>query len=73
MARKVRHWSTQSREPLPWYEHEEIGFNYRMSNILAASGGRSWRGCRRCASDVGQSETVRGELSIGLTGRRGHG
>lgn len=38
IARKVRHWSTQSREPLPWYEHEEIGYNYRMSNILAALG-----------------------------------
>ena len=38
IARKVRHWATQSREPFPWYEHEEIGFNYRMSNILAALG-----------------------------------
>ncbi len=38
IARKVRHWSTQSREPFPWYEHEEIGYNYRMSNILASIG-----------------------------------
>ena len=38
IAHKVRHWSTQSREPFPWYEHEEIGYNYRMSNILAALG-----------------------------------
>lgn len=38
VARKVRHWSTQSREPFPWYEHEEIGYNYRMSNVLAAIG-----------------------------------
>jgi dTDP-4-amino-4,6-dideoxygalactose transaminase len=38
IARKVRHWATQSREPFPWYEHEEIGYNYRMSNILAALG-----------------------------------
>ena len=35
---KVRYWSTQSREDLPWYEHKEIGFNYRMSNIVAALG-----------------------------------
>lgn len=35
---RVRHWSTQSREDFPWYEHEEIGYNYRMSNILAALG-----------------------------------
>lgn len=38
MAEKVRHWSTQAREPLPWYEHNEIGFNYRLSNLLAALG-----------------------------------
>lgn len=37
-ADKVRYWSTQSREDFPWYEHHEVGFNYRMSNILAALG-----------------------------------
>lgn len=35
---KVRYWSTQAREPFPHYEHTEIGYNYRMSNILAAIG-----------------------------------
>lgn len=35
---KARFWSTQSREPKPWYEHEEVGFNYRMSNLLAGVG-----------------------------------
>jgi dTDP-4-amino-4,6-dideoxygalactose transaminase len=35
---KARFRSTQSREPFPWYEHEEIGYNYRLSNILAALG-----------------------------------
>ncbi len=34
-ARKVRKWSTQSREDAPWYQHEELGYNYRMSNIVA--------------------------------------
>ncbi|MBQ3461186.1 MAG: DegT/DnrJ/EryC1/StrS family aminotransferase [Solobacterium sp.] len=34
-ANKVRKWSTQSREAAPWYQHEEIGYNYRMSNIIA--------------------------------------
>ncbi len=34
-AEKVRKWSTQSREAAPWYQHEEIGFNYRMSNVIA--------------------------------------
>lgn len=34
-ANKVRKWSTQSRENAPWYQHEEIGYNYRMSNVIA--------------------------------------
>ena len=34
-ANKVRKWSTQSREDAPWYQHEELGYNYRMSNITA--------------------------------------
>ena len=34
-ARKVRKWSTQSREDALWYQHEELGYNYRMSNIIA--------------------------------------
>jgi len=34
-AEKVRKWSTQSRENAPWYQHEEIGYNDRMSNIIA--------------------------------------
>ncbi len=31
----VRKWSTQSREDAPWYQHEQIGYNYRMSNVIA--------------------------------------
>ncbi|MCI1268540.1 MAG: DegT/DnrJ/EryC1/StrS family aminotransferase [Ruminococcus sp.] len=34
-AEKVRKWSTQSREAALWYQHEEIGYNYRMSNVIA--------------------------------------
>ena len=34
-AKKVRKWSTQSREAAPWYQHEELGYNYRMSNVIA--------------------------------------
>lgn len=34
-AHKVRKWSTQSREDAPWYQHEEVGYNYRMSNVIA--------------------------------------
>lgn len=34
-ANKARKWSTQSRENAIWYQHEEIGYNYRMSNVIA--------------------------------------
>ena len=34
-ANRARKWSTQSREDAPWYQHEEIGYNYRMSNVIA--------------------------------------
>ena len=34
-ANKARKWSTQARENAPWYQHEEVGYNYRMSNVVA--------------------------------------
>ena len=34
-ANQARKWSTQSRENAPWYQHEDIGYNYRMSNVIA--------------------------------------
>lgn len=34
-SNKAKKWSTQSREIAPWYQHEEIGYNYRMSNVIA--------------------------------------
>lgn len=34
-SEKVRKWSTQARERASWYQHEEIGYNYRMSNVIA--------------------------------------
>ena len=37
-ADKARKWSTQSRENAPWYQHEELGYNYRLSNVLAGIG-----------------------------------
>jgi dTDP-4-amino-4,6-dideoxygalactose transaminase len=36
--RHARYLSTQARQPVPWYEHHDIGYNYRLSNILAALG-----------------------------------
>ncbi|WP_285854155.1 DegT/DnrJ/EryC1/StrS family aminotransferase [Paenibacillus elgii] len=35
---KARYWATQARDPAPHYEHSEVGFNYRMSNVLAGIG-----------------------------------
>ncbi len=37
-AKKVLYWATQAREPARWYQHTEIGYNYRMSNIVAGIG-----------------------------------
>lgn len=37
-AAQARKWATQSREPVSWYEHHETGYNYRLSNLLAAAG-----------------------------------
>lgn len=34
-ANKVRKWSTQARENAAWYQHEQVGYNYRMSNVIA--------------------------------------
>ena len=35
VAARVRKWSTQARENAPWYQHEDAGYNYRMSNVVA--------------------------------------
>ena len=35
VASRARKWSTQARENAPWYQHEEVGYNYRMSNVIA--------------------------------------
>ena len=34
-AKLARKWSTQSREPAPWYQHTDMGYNYRLSNVVA--------------------------------------
>ena len=41
-ADKVRKWSTQAREAAPWYQHEELGYNYRISNIIAGIARGQW-------------------------------
>ncbi len=47
IATRIRHLATQAREPVEHYEHRELGYNYRMSNLLAAVG----RGQLRCLTD----------------------
>lgn len=42
-ANKARKWSTQSREAVPWYEHEELGYNYRISNVVAGVVRGQWK------------------------------
>jgi len=37
-VKKARFWATQSRDPAPWYQHSELGYNYRMSNVVAGIG-----------------------------------
>ncbi len=38
LVERARHLATQARDPAPHYEHSEVGFNYRLSNLLAAVG-----------------------------------
>ena len=38
VANKARKWSKQARENTPWYQHEEVGYNYRMTNVQACLG-----------------------------------
>ena len=38
LIEKARFWATQARDPAPHYQHSEVGFNYRLSNVLAAIG-----------------------------------
>lgn len=38
LIEKARFWATQSRDPAPHYQHSEVGFNYRLSNVLAGIG-----------------------------------
>ena len=68
IARKVRHWSTQSREPFPWYQHEEIGYNYRMSNVLAAIGRAQ---LTRLPEIIRRRREIRDQYASALEGSQG--
>ena len=62
-ASKARFWATQSREDYPWYEHVEIGYNYRLSNILAALGNSQ---LKRIDATVARRREVRELYRAGL-------
>lgn len=64
-ADRVRKWSTQSREPAPWYQHEEIGYNYRMSNVIAGV----VRGqLPHLDEHIAQKRAIYERYKVGLTG-----
>jgi dTDP-4-amino-4,6-dideoxygalactose transaminase len=46
-AKKALFWATQAREPARYYQHKEIGYNYRMSNIIQDSILKAWTSSRR--------------------------
>jgi dTDP-4-amino-4,6-dideoxygalactose transaminase len=65
LAQRIRFLATQAREPVPHYEHEEIGFNYRLSNLLAAFG----RGqIANLADRVAARRTINQRYQDGLAG-----
>ena len=68
LVEKARFLSTQAREPAPWYEHAQIGYNYRMSNVLAGIG----RGQLRVLQDrVAARRQIFARYVEGLDGVRG--
>lgn len=64
-AEKVRKWSTQSRERAAWYQHEELGYNYRMSNIIA---GVVRNQIPRLEDHIAQKKTIYMRYKEGLKG-----
>lgn len=68
MIERARYLSTQSRQPVPWYEHADIGFNYRMGSLNAAVG----RGQLATLADrIGARREIRAEYQRGLAGIEG--
>lgn len=62
---KAKKWSTQSREAAPWYEHEELGYNYRISNVIAGIVMGQWRHLR---SHIQKKKAVFEQYKRGLEG-----
>lgn len=60
---KAKKWSTQSREAAPWYEHEELGYNYRISNIIAGVIRGQWK---HLEEHIAQKKRVYEQYASGL-------
>jgi dTDP-4-amino-4,6-dideoxygalactose transaminase len=78
LIERARHLSTQARDPAPHYEHSEIGFNYRMSNLLAALGRGQLEGlpakvARRRAINARYRAAFAGVAGIGFLPNAGFG
>jgi len=78
LARRARHLATQAREPEAHYEHVDLGFNYRMSNLLAALGVAQLRGldrrlARRHAVNEAYRRALGGLPGISFMPRAGYG
>lgn len=65
---RARRWSAQSREDCPWYEHQEVGFNYRLSNVLAALGRAQLARLPAMVDRRRQIRTMYSEMFAGLEG-----
>jgi dTDP-4-amino-4,6-dideoxygalactose transaminase len=57
LVARARYLSTQARQPVPWYEHTDIGYNYRLSNLLAALGRAQ---LQRLDDLIARRRTIRG-------------
>lgn len=68
LIEKARYRSTQSREPLPWYEHTEVGYNYRLSGVLAALGRAQLQRLPAMIARRTEIHRLYAELLGGLTG-----
>lgn len=64
-ADKARKWSTQSREDAPWYQHEELGYNYRMSNVIAGVVRGQWG---HLQEHIDRKKEIHERYREGLTG-----
>ena len=67
-AERVRYWASQSRDPAPHYQHSEIGYNYLMSNLLAAVGRGQLRVLDPMPNGSNLTDEDKGRI-VGVVGR----